>query len=300
MSLDASSLREDRVLSPSATEPVPVSAHSGDAPLRVERIGNATLYLGDCAEIIPTLPPIDLVFTSPPYNLGTTAAGSGGFPGKKLGHYDNGAPLGKRGGMGKWSGGSLAGGYGLHDDAMPHEEYRAWQQSILATLWAQLSDSGAIFYNHKVRVLNGIAVTPLEYNPGLPLRQVIIWARAGGVNFSPVFYLPTHEWIVLLAKPDFRLRDKAASGIGDVWQVPQESGTEHPAPFPLGLPLRALETTAAQTVLDPFMGSGTTGIACHQKQRRFIGIEKEPRWFDLACKRIEDAQRQGSLFGAAA
>jgi len=51
--------------------------------------------------------------------------------------------------------------------------------------------------------------------------------------------------------------------------------------------------------LDPFMGSGTTGVACAQLGRRFIGIEIEPRYFEIACRRIEDAQRQGKLFEAA-
>ena len=50
-----------------------------------------------------------------------------------------------------------------------------------------------------------------------------------------------------------------------------------------------------QTVLDPFMGSGTTGVACAQMGRKFIGIEREPKYFDIACRRIEDAQRQGRL-----
>ncbi len=52
----------------------------------------------------------------------------------------------------------------------------------------------------------------------------------------------------------------------------------------------------AETILDPFMGSGTTGVACVQLGRKFIGIEIEPRYFDIACKRIEDAHRQGDLF----
>jgi modification methylase len=267
---------------------------------RVEHIGAATLYLGDCGEVLPTVGKADLVFTSPPYNLGNTAVGSGGFPGKKIGHYAEGTALGSRGGCGKWSGGALAKGYETFDDNMPHGEYVAWQQAILALCWAQLNAGGAIFYNHKPRVMNGQLVTPLDYNPGLPLRQIIIWARAGGINFSPSFYLPTHEWIVLLAKPDFRLRDKSASGVGDVWYVPQQADPEHPAPFPLALPARAIETTTARTILDPFMGSGTTGVAAVQMQRQFIGIERESKYFDIACKRIEDAQRQGSLFGEAA
>ena len=51
-----------------------------------------------------------------------------------------------------------------------------------------------------------------------------------------------------------------------------------------------------QTILDPFMGSGTTGVAAVQMGRKFIGIEREPKYFDIACKRIEDAQRQGDMF----
>ena len=51
-----------------------------------------------------------------------------------------------------------------------------------------------------------------------------------------------------------------------------------------------------ETILDPFMGSGTTGVACAKLGRRFIGVELEPRYFDIACRRIEEAQRQADLF----
>ena len=245
-----------------------------------------TIYHGDCREILPSLSTAELIFTSPPYNLGNTAIGSGGFPGKKLGHYAADATLGHRGGMGKWSGGSLVNGYGIHDDAMPHDQYVAWQKDVLLLCWGLLSEAGAIFYNHKPRVMNGRLVTPLEYNPNLPLRQIVIWARAGGVNFSPAFYLPTHEWIAIFAKEDFRLRDKAASGAGDVWRIAQESGTVHPAPFPLELPQRAIETTTAQTILDPFMGSGTTLVAAKNLGRKAIGIEIEEKYCEIAANRL--------------
>jgi DNA modification methylase len=55
-------------------------------------------------------------------------------------------------------------------------------------------------------------------------------------------------------------------------------------------------TPADSAILDPFMGSGTTGVASVQMGRKFIGIEREPKYFDIACKRIEDAQRQGDMF----
>lgn len=244
------------------------------------------IYHGDCMEILPQLPAggVDLVFTSPPYNLGNSSGG--GMPGKKLGHYDASAGMSARGGMGKWSGGSLAFGYGVHEDNMLHPEYVEWQQLVLLECWRLLTTGGAIYYNHKVRIFDGIAVTPLDYNPGLPLRQIIIWARAGGINFSPAFYVPTHEWIVVLARPDFRLRDKGASGVGDVWYVPQQSDSEHPAPFPLALPLRAIETTTAQTILDPFAGVGTTLRAAKDLGRRAIGIEIEERYCEIAANRL--------------
>lgn len=264
---------------------------------RVEIIGDATLMLGDCRDLLPTLPRVDAVITSPPYNMGVSAGG--GFASKFVrnhGHYNPTGGYRKRGGMGKWSGGELADGYGAHNDKMPWPEYEQWQRDIISLCWARLSESGAIFYNHKPRAQSCEVWLPTALNPGLPLRQIVIWARAGGINFAPTHYVPTHEWLMVIAKPDFRLRDKAASGVGDVWYIPQESGTDHPAPFPLGLPLRILETVAAQMVCDPFMGSGTSGVACAQLGRRFVGIEIEERWFDIACRRIEQATRQADLF----
>jgi modification methylase len=266
---------------------------------RKEIIGNCTLYLGDCMEIIPTLDPVDAVITSPPYNLGNTSGG--GFPAKKIGHYTAEAKMTSRGGQGKWSRASaadgLGNGYASYDDAMPHDAYVAWQHSLISALYERLTDAGAIFYNHKPRVLNGCLVTPLVYiPPGLPIRQVIIWARAGGINFSPSFYVPTHEWVVLIAKPDFRLRDKSASGIGDVWYIPQEANDKHPAPYPLKLPLNILQTNTAKVVLDPFMGSGTTAIACIKTGRDFVGIEIDEGYFEGACARIRLAHAQPDMF----
>lgn len=262
---------------------------------RVEHLAEGvTVYCGRCEDVLPEISGVRLIFTSPPYNLGNTSGG--GFPGKKLGHYRADAGMKARGGLGKWSGGSLATGYGTCADNLPHAEYVAWQKDVLRLCWNTLADDGAIFYNHKPRIFDGRLVTPFAYNPDLPVRQVIVWSRAGGVNFSPAFYLPTHEWVVVFAKEAFRLRDKAASGAGDVWYIPQEGGTEHPAPFPVALPERAVETTRPGLILDPFMGSGTTGIAAVRHGRPFTGIELEPRWFDLARRRIADELRRPRLF----
>ena len=113
---------------------------------------SVTLYLGDCRELIPTVGKVDTIITSPPYNMGVSAGG--GFSSKFVrnhGHYDPAGGYRKRGGGGKWSGGDLADGYGTHDDAMPWAEYEAWQREIIGLCWAQLTETGAIFYNHKPR-----------------------------------------------------------------------------------------------------------------------------------------------------
>lgn len=70
----------------------------------------------------------------------------------------------------------------------------------------------------------------------------------------------------------------------------------HPTQKPVAVMQWAIEKTKAKTILDPFMGSGTTGVACAKLGRRFIGIELEERYFSIACKRIDDAYKQPRLF----
>lgn len=253
------------------------------------QIGPCRLIHGDCRTVLPTLSGVDVIITSPPYNLGTTTGR--GFP--KIGHYSDDAEYSQRGGSGKWRAASahdgIGNGYQDHEDAMPHDEYVAWQHSILLDCWKCLSETGSIFYNHKPRILGGRCVTPLEYNPGLPIRQIIIWARAGGMNFSPSFYVPTHEWIVIIAKDGWRLKSKAASGVGDVWRITQVNGGWHPCQFPKEIPDIILETTCASLVMDPFSGSGTVAKSCIDAGVDFIGIEKSETFFNLACADIQRA-----------
>ena len=92
-------------------------------------------------------------------------------------------------------------------------------------------------------------------------------------------------------KGTLRIYDKALQGT----EVRQD-GREHPTQKPVGLMEWCIGFVPdAQIILDPFMGSGTTGVACMNLGRTFIGIEREPKYFDIACRRIEDAQRQGRL-----
>jgi modification methylase len=233
------------------------------------------LHCGRCEEVMFQMPEasVDLVVTSPPYNL-RNSTGNGMRDGRG----------------GKWSGAKLLEGYDGSDDAMPHTEYVAWQRTCLTGMMRLLKDDGAIFYNHKWRVQNGILQDRHDIVDGFPVRQVIIWERAGGVNFNPGYFLPTYEVIYLICKPKFKLAPKA-NVWGDVWHIPQEQGNDHPAPFPLGLATRCIESTMAEVVLDPFMGSGTTAIAAESLKRQWVGIEVSPQYVEAANRRIRVARR---------
>jgi modification methylase len=211
-------------------------------------------FRGDSLKLMRELPDesVDLVVTSPPYNLKNSTGNGMKDP---------------RGG--KWKGAALVNGYSHHDDNMPHEEYVAWQRNCLTEMFRVIKNNGAIFYNHKWRVQNGLLQDRSDIVEGFPVRQIIIWKRKGGFNFNPGYFVPTYEVIYLIAKPDFRLAPKA-NGVGDVWEFTQEMKNSHPAPFPLGFALRCVESTTAQIVLDPFMGSGTTAVAAKRLGRDFM------------------------------
>jgi site-specific DNA-methyltransferase (adenine-specific) len=220
-----------------------------------------TLYHGDCEDVLPGLSGVGLVLTSPPYNLNGDGNSSGGT------YFRN-----------------LSDGYVEHSDDMPHEEYVAWQHEVVRLCWDTLSDDGAIYYNHKPRVGGDRVRLPLELIPDdLPVRQIVVWDRGSGFNRQFTYYVPAHEWILLVAKPGFRTTTKS---VDDVWRIPFETGGDHPAPFPLSLARRAVETTSASVVLDPFSGSGTTLRAAKDAGRKAIGIEKSEAYCEIAARRL--------------
>lgn len=233
------------------------------------------IYHGDCAEILPTLAAgrIDLVVTSPPYNMGLVPGGNG------RGMYRPGANS---------KAGRFRDGYGAHDDAMPQAEYDAWQRGILAECWRLLQDSGAIYYNHRPRIEHGKVRLPLGFDfGGLPLSQIITWDRKTGIGVNLRRYASAYEWLLVFAKAEFTLADHAASGRSDMWRLGMDhEESEHPAPFPVSLPRRAIADTGATLVLDPFMGSGTTIRAAKDMGIKAIGIELEERWCEKAARRL--------------
>lgn len=192
----------------------------------------------------------------------------------------------KDGRGGKWANAALIDGYENYDDCMPAEEYARWQHEVLMELVRVIKDDGAIFYNHKWRVQAGLMQDRRDIVYDVPLRQIIIWKRKGGINFNAGYFLPTYEVIYLIAKKDFKLAPHTNS-YGDVWEIMQEQRNDHPAPFPVELIDRIISSTTGQIILDPFMGSGTTAVVAAGLGRDFIGIEKSEKYCQSALERLE-------------
>jgi site-specific DNA-methyltransferase (adenine-specific) len=210
--------------------------HVAQPWVRKEVIGNATLYLGDCLSILPTLPKVDAVITDPPYGIG--------FAGQPT----------------KWQ--RRAG-----------QAPERWDDSTIAEM-------------ESVRRMGAIQA---------------IW---GGNYYS----LPASRGWLSWFKPDappsmasFELcwtnRDQNARQITCSIGETNAERVGHPTQKPLKVMRWCIEQCGMpQKILDPFMGSGTTGAAAMELGRDFIGIEIEPKYFDIACERIENAQRQQRMF----
>lgn len=213
--------------------------------MRVENIGLATLYLGDCRDILPTLPKVDAVITDPPYGIGDRWGGE---------------MVGKKGSSRLWSKDEAKWDLSPPDDFLISQIVGAGDTAIL---W------GGNYF--------GVAAS----------RGWLVWDKCQ--NFSGA------DGELAWTNIDMPVRFFRLSRI-DAYA---NSGDEkhHPTQKPLSLMKWCIEQAGnPQTILDPFMGSGTTGVAAVQMGRKFIGIEREPKYFDIACERIENAQRQTSLF----
>jgi len=228
------------------------------------------LINGDCLKVLSRFDDetFKVIVTSPPYNI-KNSTGNGLKDGRG----------------GKWPNASLQQGYRDHDDCMPHQDYVEWQRDCLSEMLRVTRNDGAIFYNHKWRVQNGLLQDRQDIVEGFPVRQIIIWKRAGGINFNPGYFLPNYEVIYLICKPDFTLAPKA-NAFGCIWEITQEYKNPHPAPFPVELAKRCIQSSGEGMVLDPFMGSGTTAIAAEQLGRNWVGIEKSTEYVSMAMSRL--------------
>ena len=211
---------------------------------RVEQIGRATLYLGDCLDILPALPMVGAVVTDPPYGvMATTQFGSG------------------RG----W------GGFSDEDIA----DLREWDRGTPDNI-CQVVEAG-----DRAIIWGG------NYFDLPPSRCWLAWAKPDAVATQASIEL---AWTNLDRNSQHKVLTR---------NPPPDKA--HPTQKPLRLMIWCLSfVDEATVILDPFMGAGTTGVAAVTFDKDFIGIEREERYFEAACKRIEEAQRQGYLFGEAA
>lgn len=222
-------------------------------------IGDARLYLGDCMEILPTLGKVDAVITDPPYGI----------------------DLGTTKGAG--------GAHGLSLEAYESyaDTYENYVGQIVPALRLAMAGASraAIFIGPHIHELPKFDALGGVYCSAATGRH-----QWGFKNFLPVLFYGAY--------PDLHKGANYPTVIASN-ETAEKNG--HPVPKPIGWMhwLVNLTTRRAEMVIDPFMGSGTTGVAALNLGRAFIGIEREPKYFDIACKRIEQAYNQRPLFEAA-
>lgn len=230
--------------------------------VRVEQIGNATLYLGDCREILPTLGPVDLLIADPPYGVSLQAY----KPSRVVRPYTKAGDIQRRAEANDHRFANIVGDDVPFDPAplLFFPKVVLWGANHYAS---RLPDSACwLSWDKKCGKAADSAIGDCE----------LAWTK--GLPFVTVRAF-RHMWAGF--QRDSQVGDKRL----------------HPTEKPIALMEWCLSFfPRALTVLDPYMGSGTTGVACTKLGRQFIGIEIEPRYFDIACRRIEQAQRQADLF----
>jgi len=243
---------------------------------------------GDCLEVMRSMPDetFKTIITSPPYNIG-------GKPKRpKPLHMDDYCDA--------VYGNKFFAGYGSFSDNLPHQEYVRWQKECLTEMWRLLRPDGAIFYNHRERTVNGKRVTPEEIVGDFPVRQTIVWNREGGYAQGPGIFTSWHQWIYFIPKSRAVKLDKKTRCAGNVWHMyPSKYGNPHPASFPTKLPLRCLRAMGPGPVLDPFAGSGTTGVACEMmrpKRYPYTLIEIDETYCQMARDRCAQTEPTTGLF----
>ncbi len=207
---------------------------------RKEVIEGATLYLGDCMDILPTLPKVDAVVTDPPYGVDYCPGWANKFQRTTIAGDDS----------------TLA-----RDSALSALQFKA----------------GIVFGSWK-------APKPIG------TKAVLIWNKGTvGMGDLSIPWFPATEEIYILGGGFVGTRTASVLPFS-------VRNNYHPTEKPVALMEHLASKCPLGVIADPFMGSGTTGVACANLGRKFIGIEREPKYFDIACERIENAYRQSRLF----
>lgn len=220
-------------------------------------IGNATLYCGDCIDILPTLGQVDAIVTDPPYTEKTHKGARTGNGNDVL----------------------------IDFDSLTDQQFLEITKKCVA-----VSNRWVVMTCDWMHTAELAKEMPEEFI------RAGVWVKPNGM---PQYTgdRPAMGWesVAILHRKGKKLWN--GGGRHAVWNVPKVHGN-HPTEKPLALieSFLNLFTNEQEVVLDPFMGSGTTGVAAVQMARKFIGIEREQKYFDVACQRIELAQSQQRLF----
>lgn len=227
------------------------------------RIGDCTLYLGDCQQILPTLGRIDAVITDPPFGIGFK--------------------------------------YASHDDTP--DGYGEW-------LWTIISEAERLLFpGSPVFVFQAMLNAP-HFHAWFPRNWRIYAAAKNFVQMRPTAMQYAWDPVVVWWTDGEAYKSDARDIVNRDFFVANTAGNVsntkalekgHPCPRPLDQ-MRVIVGQWARPggeVLDMFMGAGTTGVACVEEGRKFIGIEKDPKYFDIACRRIDAAYKRPKLFESA-
>ncbi len=250
-----------------------------------------SIMCGDCREVLKTLPDgcVDCCVTSPPYNIGLD--------------------------------------YGTTDDRKSDDDYLAFTRDYLEQCYRVLKDDGRVCLNigYKVSTVKEAGIDYVELlnlikSIGYTLRETIIWVKSkrpddpqsfcgsntawgSWMSASNPICRSRMEFIFVLNKNSFKKHHRGISTMtrqefmdcaSTVWYFPAERSRLHKAPFPVDLPYRCIQfyTYQGDVVLDPFIGSGTTAVACVRTGRRYIGIEQNPDYIRMAEGRIQQEKQQ--------
>lgn len=240
---------------------------------RKETIGNCTLYLGDCLGVLADVEQAHAVITDPPYSSGARTT----------------AQMRGRGGMSRkddWN-----------DNPLPNDRL-----SVTGFTWLMRQVG---LEAERVLVEGGSFLSFIDWRQyptlygciescNLQITNLVVWDKeVFGMGNG---FRNQHELVLHASKGTARVFDRSVPNVIGSKRI--SSSDLHPTEKPVGLLEEFVRvcTDVGEVVLDPFMGSGTTGAACVKNGRAFIGIELDERYFDVACERIAKLYRQPDMF----
>ncbi len=233
------------------------------------------LITGDSMEEMRKIPSntISTIVTSPPYNkkglIGKTT------PGNQV-----------------WKKYNID--YNSYGDDLPEDKYQEWMVDVLNEMKRIIKPNGSIFFNHKLRRHKNKLFLPTDFisKSDLNVYQLIVWNRLSSPNIRKDVLLPCTEHIYWLTKgkPDVYKNQILSEYQSEVWNINPSRNKLHPAPFPEQLVENCilLTTKSGDSCLDPFLGSGTTGIVCKKLSRDFIGIDIDEKYVNISKKLLDE------------